>query len=211
MGPTHWPNVIRLFSLLFFFFSLTLIFLCLSPLFFFVSPLRFSRCYSPKPLHEPSDRNQGLDLQSRSPPSPSAAYLVGIVTQRCKISFVMSQQRRSVIMDMANDKVLSIVFPAVPSWTWLTAIFLIPLLCCAEIPFFFFGFWFGLIWDRSQWLRCLNLRSFATYIWEASDLSSGLTIFFIFFFYKFSKFWSCIKLLQGPNLCFWAGFCFRLL
>ena len=46
LGPTHWPNVIKLFSLLFFFlFPLTLIFLCLSPSFFsaflFVFPLLF--------------------------------------------------------------------------------------------------------------------------------------------------------------------------
>ena len=31
--------------------------------------------YSPKPLHEPSSRNHGLDLQRRSPPSPSIADL----------------------------------------------------------------------------------------------------------------------------------------
>ena len=31
--------------------------------------------YSPKPLHEPSGKNHGLDLQRRSPPSPSVADL----------------------------------------------------------------------------------------------------------------------------------------
>ena len=190
MGPTHWPNVIRLFSLLFFFFffPLTLIFPCLSPLFFFVSPLRFSRCYSPKPLHEPSDGNQGLDLQRRSPLSPSAAYLVGIVIQRRKISSIMSRRRRSVIMDMANDKVLSIVFPAVPSWTWLTAIFLIPLLCCAEIPFVFFFFWFLVWFDlrsesvtsmfESSFFCFLYLRSL-WYLFRINNLFYFLLLFFL--------------------------------
>ena len=35
----------------------------------------FFRYYSPKPLHEPSGRNHGLDLQRRSPLSPSVADL----------------------------------------------------------------------------------------------------------------------------------------
>ena len=110
LGPTHWPNVIRLFSLIFFFsfspdshLSLPLIFLCLSPSFFSASPLCFSPCYSPKPLHEPNDGNQGLDLRRRSPSSSSATYLVGIVTQRRKISSDLTQQRRSVIMETCSD------------------------------------------------------------------------------------------------------------
>ena len=83
--------------------SLPLIFLCLSPSFFSASPLCFSPCYSPKPLHEPNDGNQGLDLRRRSPSSSSATYLVGIVTQRRKISSDLTQQRRSVIMETCSD------------------------------------------------------------------------------------------------------------
>ena len=127
------------FSLSFFFlFSLTLIFLCLSS--FFAFALHFSL-----PLHEPNNKNKGLDLRHQSPPSPSVTYLVGIITQRRKISSIVPQQRKSVIMDMADDKVLSIVFLSMPSWTWLMAIFLIPLPCRAEIPFAFFLFWV-LVW-----------------------------------------------------------------
>ena len=124
LGPTHWPT-----PFFFFFFPWHSS--------FSASPLHFSL-----PLHEPSDRNQGLDLQRRSPPSPSTTYLMGIITQRRKISSVVPRRHRFVIMDMADDKVHSVVFPNMPSWTWLTAIFLIPLSCHVEIPFAFSFFFF---------------------------------------------------------------------
>ena len=83
--------------------SLPLIFLYLSPSFFSASPLRFSLFYSPKPLHESINGNQGLDLRRRSPPSPSVAYLMGIVTQCHKISSDVQRQCRSMIMETCFD------------------------------------------------------------------------------------------------------------
>ena len=87
----------------FFLFPLTLIFLYLSPSFFSTSPLCFSPCYSPKLLHKPNNKNQDLDLRRRSPSSPNATYLVGIVTQCRKISSDVLWQRRFVIMETCSD------------------------------------------------------------------------------------------------------------
>ena len=92
----------------------------------FVFSLLFSSffpCYSLKPLHEPNNRNQGLDLRRQSPSSPSVAYLVGIITQHRKISSNVPQWRRSVIMvDLS-----------------LISFFFFSVVICMN-----FGFWFSL-------------------------------------------------------------------
>ena len=194
MGPTHWPNVIRLFSL-FFFSPLTLIFLYLSS--FSAFPLRFS-----------------LPLLFVFPlvilPNPFTNLATKIKVWICSTDLHrhLAPPTSWALSPNATRSPLSCRGGVdLWSWTWLTTryspSFSLPCRarhgwqqyssfhCCAMLRFllllffffffFFLGFWFGLIWDRSQWLWCLNLRSFASYIWEASDFSLGLTIFFLLF------------------------------
>ena len=87
----------RTFLFSFFSFSLDSHLSLPLPFIFLCFSLRFSPVI-PKPLHEPNNKNQGLDLRCRFPSSPSVAYLVGIVTQHRKISSNVLQWRRFVIM-----------------------------------------------------------------------------------------------------------------